>query len=62
MCRKNPLHLRMIVYLFLTVTGSLAQSPPEDPTKGSRLFANKGCSRCHALKGEGGKIGPTSVE
>lgn len=43
---------------FLIATSLFAQSPPEDPTKGSRLFANKGCARCHALKGEGGKIGP----
>ena len=31
---------------------------PEDPTKGSRLFVTKGCSKCHALKGEGGRGGP----
>ena len=58
MRRKSLFTLGMIVCLFVTVTGSLAQSLPEDPAKGSRLFANKGCARCHALKGEGGKIGP----
>ncbi len=31
---------------------------PEDPTRGARLFVSKGCVKCHALKGEGGKIGP----
>ncbi len=35
-----------------------AQILPEEPTKGARLFVNKGCVKCHALKGEGGKIGP----
>ena len=30
----------------------------EDPTKGARLFSGKGCVKCHALKGEGGKVGP----
>jgi len=35
-----------------------AQLLPENPAKGARLFAGKGCVRCHALKGEGGKIGP----
>ena len=35
-----------------------AQLLPENPAKGARLFASKGCVRCHALKGEGGKIGP----
>ncbi len=31
---------------------------PEDPTKGARLFVSKGCVKCHALRGEGGKSGP----
>lgn len=34
------------------------QSLPEDPTRGARLFVTKGCVKCHALKGEGGKMGP----
>ena len=55
---KSFLTLGMIVYLFATVHISAAQSLPDDPTKGSRLFSSKGCARCHALKGEGGKIGP----
>lgn len=37
---------------------SKAQTLPEDPTRGARLFAIKGCVKCHALKGEGGKSGP----
>jgi mono/diheme cytochrome c family protein len=31
---------------------------PEDPAKGARLFVSKGCIKCHAFKGEGGKTGP----
>lgn len=31
---------------------------PEDPARGARLFVSKGCVKCHALKGEGGKAGP----
>jgi len=47
------------LYLFFLVSPyALAQTLPEDPSKGARLFANKGCARCHALRGEGGKIGP----
>jgi cytochrome c2 len=44
----------------LLVAGSFAfaQLLPRDPTKGARLFVSKGCVRCHALRGEGGKIGP----
>ncbi len=29
-----------------------------DPVEGSRLFVRKGCVVCHAVDGEGGKIGP----
>jgi len=47
-------------FLFLLCpTVTLAQPPlPQDPTKGARLFVGKGCVKCHALKGEGGKVGP----
>jgi len=31
---------------------------PEDPTKGGQLLVSKGCAKCHALRGEGGKVGP----
>ncbi len=31
---------------------------PEDPLEGAKIFEQKGCVRCHALAGEGGKIGP----
>lgn len=29
-----------------------------DPDKGRRLFASKGCARCHAVFGQGGGVGP----
>lgn len=29
-----------------------------DPEKGKIVFEQKGCVRCHAINGEGGKIGP----
>lgn len=29
-----------------------------DPVKGKQAFASKGCSRCHAVFGSGGSIGP----
>jgi len=43
---------------FLIATSLIAQPLPQDPTKGARLFVSKGCVKCHALKGEGGKVGP----
>jgi len=30
---------------------------PGDPLKGEKILAAKGCTRCHALKGEGGGLG-----
>jgi mono/diheme cytochrome c family protein len=58
MCRKKILTAGMILILILIGSLTFAQLLPEDPAKGSRLFVNKGCVRCHALKGEGGKVGP----
>jgi mono/diheme cytochrome c family protein len=29
-----------------------------DPVEGSRVFVSKGCVGCHAVDGEGGKVGP----
>ena len=58
MHRKGILYIGIIVVLILVASFTLAQFLPEDPTKGNRLFASKGCIRCHAFKGEGGKIGP----
>ena len=50
----------MIVILLFVVLAPFAfgQVIPEDPTRGGQLFVSKGCAKCHALKGEGGKIGP----
>ncbi|MBI4539950.1 MAG: c-type cytochrome [Gemmatimonadetes bacterium] len=31
---------------------------PGDPREGWKLFTVKGCIRCHAVQGEGGKVGP----
>ena len=32
--------------------------PGRDPVAGSRVFDAKGCAKCHAVNGVGGKIGP----
>lgn len=29
-----------------------------DPAIGKRIFSEKGCIRCHSIKGSGGKVGP----
>src|SRR3972149_10871675 len=33
-------------------------SPTQDPLAGSRIFGDKGCSKCHAIFGVGGQLGP----
>lgn len=33
------------------------QSFPESPVQGDRLFSEKGCSRCHSILGQGGRVG-----
>jgi len=58
MRRKKILTIGMILILVLICSSTFAQLLPEDPTKGNRLFVSKGCVRCHAFKGDGGKIGP----
>ena len=58
MCRKKIFTTGMILILVFIGSSTFAQLLPEDPTKGNRLFISKGCVRCHAFKGDGGKIGP----
>jgi len=61
---EHPMKIKRIIFseiiiLSLVCSSAIAQALfPEDPAKGARLFTSKGCVRCHALKGEGGKIGP----
>ena len=33
-------------------------SPTQDPLAGSRVFGTRGCAKCHAVNGVGGKVGP----
>ncbi|MGC1454423.1 MAG: c-type cytochrome [Nitrospirota bacterium] len=48
----------IIILLLLASTSAVAQILPEDPSKGGQLFVSKGCVKCHAVNGEGGKTGP----
>lgn len=50
-----------VVVGVLTPDHAFAQplfSPTQDPVAGSRIFGAKGCAKCHAVMGVGGKIGP----
>ena len=48
----------VIAVLFISSSVLAQVSIPEDPTRGARLFVNKGCVKCHAFKGDGGTVGP----
>jgi hypothetical protein len=48
----------IVILLLVFATFAFGQVIPEDPSRGSQLFISKGCAKCHALKGEGGRIGP----
>ena len=41
-----------------TVRGQALFTPAQDPLAGSRVFGAKGCVKCHAVNGAGGKVGP----
>jgi len=53
--------LAFIASLAAGAGGAQAQplfSPTQDPLAGSRVFGAKGCVKCHAVNGVGGKVGP----
>lgn len=47
----------ILLTLFLPSLGFAQQSFPERPVQGDRLFSEKGCSRCHSILGQGGRVG-----
>jgi len=58
MRRRTLFASGMVISLSLICFSVFAQPLTEDPTKGARIFVSKGCVKCHALKGDGGKVGP----
>jgi mono/diheme cytochrome c family protein len=49
----------VIVGLSLTAASSAqVPAPAQDPLAGSRVFGTKGCVKCHAVNGIGGRVGP----
>jgi cytochrome c2 len=58
MNRKKIISGGMVLLVLGMGSFAWAQLLPEDPAKGARLFAGKGCVKCHSLKDEGGKSGP----
>jgi mono/diheme cytochrome c family protein len=60
---RLPSCVAILVAGLLLCRVSAAASEPvfsstQDPVAGSRVFGEKGCVRCHAINGVGGKVGP----
>jgi len=47
-----------VLLFFLLSPAVFAQGMPENPARGKETFRDKGCVACHAIAGEGGRIGP----
>jgi mono/diheme cytochrome c family protein len=50
--------LVLLVLASQTAFGQALVGPTQDPLAGSRVFGEKGCTRCHAVNGVGGQVGP----
>jgi mono/diheme cytochrome c family protein len=51
----------IVAAILLTFSAAAAQptlGPTQDPAAGARVFGAKGCIKCHAIKGGGGKTAP----
>ncbi len=47
-----------MAHLFAFLYAARYVDEPGDPIQGQRLFQVKGCLRCHAVRGQGGDVGP----
>src|SRR5262249_56472378 len=48
----------MVLVAFDSAWAQPTFSPSQDPMAGARVFTAKGCEKCHAINGVGGKVGP----
>ena len=55
---KIVVGLMTIIAILSSLAGAEDYRLPSNPVEGSRIFINKGCIKCHAIKDEGGTIGP----
>ena len=48
----------LLLWLLESAFAQPVFSPTQNPVAGSRVFGLKGCTRCHAVNGVGGQVGP----
>lgn len=63
--KRSAASVAAVLLLFSTSASARAQPQPPQPfapewamLAGGKVFAEKGCGKCHALRGFGGKVGP----
>lgn len=63
--KRSAASVAAVLFLFSTSASARAQQQPPQPfapewamLAGGKVFAEKGCGKCHALRGFGGKVGP----
>jgi putative heme-binding domain-containing protein len=49
---------QVLAYLHSRTRPGAGPPVPGDPARGSRVFEQSGCSRCHIVSGRGGALGP----
>jgi cytochrome c2 len=54
----SALVVALVLWPLAAALGQPLAGSPQDPLAGSRVFGEKGCVKCHAVNGMGGKIGP----
>lgn len=53
------LTLTVVALAFADLSAAVGRPPAgQNPLAGSRVFGEKGCARCHAINGRGGRVGP----
>jgi cytochrome c oxidase cbb3-type subunit III len=56
---EAPKLWRLVAYLRSFSAPAFSAPPPGDPQAGRQIYLSKGrCNNCHAIKGEGGVMGP----
>ncbi|MGI8988839.1 MAG: c-type cytochrome [Bryobacteraceae bacterium] len=50
--------IRQLVAYIRSLSAGSSTKPPGDATVGATLFREKGCTACHRVAGEGGRLGP----
>jgi putative heme-binding domain-containing protein len=54
----SPDRVWQVVAYIRSLHSGTDEHPPGEPARGESLFRAKGCTKCHRVNGEGGRLGP----